>query len=98
VLVTNLINRAQPLIRYELSDSATVADGPDSSGLPFQRLAAVDGRSDDIFRFPSAMGGEVAVHPYRLRAPFADFGELSRRRSRSSRSRRSSAKAGMRRS
>jgi putative adenylate-forming enzyme len=76
VLVTNLINRAQPLIRYELSDSAILAAGPDSSGLPFQRLAAVDGRSDDILRFPSASGGEVAVHPYRLRAPFADFGEL----------------------
>jgi phenylacetate-coenzyme A ligase PaaK-like adenylate-forming protein len=76
VLVTNLVNRTQPLIRYELSDSATLADGPDPGELPYGRLAAVDGRSDDILRFPSATGGEVAVHPYRLRAPFAAFNEL----------------------
>jgi phenylacetate-CoA ligase len=76
VLVTNLVNRTQPLIRYELSDSATFAEGPDPSGLPYRRLAAVDGRSDDILRFAGAGGGEVAVHPYRLRTPFAAFAEL----------------------
>jgi phenylacetate-coenzyme A ligase PaaK-like adenylate-forming protein len=76
VLVTNLVNRTQPLIRYELSDSATLADGPDPTGLPYDRIAAVDGRSDDILRFPGARGGEVAVHPYRLRTPFAAFAEL----------------------
>ena len=76
VLVTNLHNRTQPLIRYELADSVTLAEGSDASGLPFRRLAAVDGRSDDILRFPSPSGGETAVHPYRLRAPLAAFGEL----------------------
>ena len=34
VLVTNLVNRTQPLIRYELSDSIMLADGPDPAGLP----------------------------------------------------------------
>ena len=76
VLVTNLHNRTQPLIRYELADSVTLAEGSDASGLPFRRLATVDGRSDDILRFPSPSGGETAVHPYRLRAPLAAFGEL----------------------
>jgi len=76
VLVTNLYNRTQPLIRYELADSVTLAEGPDASGLPFRRLAAVDGRSDDILRFPGPSGGDIAVHPYRLRAPLAAFGEL----------------------
>ena len=44
--------------------------------MPFRRLAAVDGRSDDILRFPGPSGGDIAVHPYRLRAPLAAFGEL----------------------
>ena len=69
-------NRTQPLIRYELADSVTLAEGPDASGRPFRRLAAVDGRSDDILRFPGPSGGDIAVHPYRLRAPLAAFGEL----------------------
>jgi phenylacetate-coenzyme A ligase PaaK-like adenylate-forming protein len=70
VLVTNLVNRTQPLIRYELSDSVMLADGPDPSGRPGLRIASVDGRSDDILRLPAVGGGEVRVHPFRLRSPF----------------------------
>jgi phenylacetate-coenzyme A ligase PaaK-like adenylate-forming protein len=71
VLVTNLVNRAQPLIRYELSDSAVLAEGPDPSGRSYQRLERVDGRSDDILELPARARGSVRIHPYRLRAPFA---------------------------
>jgi phenylacetate-CoA ligase len=70
VLLTNLVNRVQPLIRYELSDSLTLERGPDPSGRPWARIARADGRSDDILRLPRVAGGEVAVHPFRLRAPF----------------------------
>jgi phenylacetate-CoA ligase len=76
VLVTNLVNRTQPLIRYELSDSVVVADGPNPSSLPYARIASVDGRSDDVLRFPGFAGGEVAVHPYRLGVPFAALAEV----------------------
>ena len=71
VLLTSLVNRAQPLIRYELTDAIVLAEGPDPSGRPYLRIARVDGRSGDILRFPAADGGEVAVHPYRLRSPFS---------------------------
>ena len=71
VLLTSLVNRAQPLIRYELTDAIVLAEGPDPSGRPYLRIARVDGRSGDILRFPAATGGEVAVHPYRLRSPFS---------------------------
>ena len=76
VLITSLVNRALPLIRYELSDTVTLAPGPDPSGRPFGRIERVDGRSDDVLHFPGAAGGEVAVLPYRLRAPFARFPEV----------------------
>jgi phenylacetate-coenzyme A ligase PaaK-like adenylate-forming protein len=70
ILLTNLVNRVQPLIRYELSDAVTLADGPDPRGRPFLRIARVDDRSDDILSFPAVGGGTVDVHPHRLRAPF----------------------------
>jgi putative adenylate-forming enzyme len=71
VLLTNLVNRTQPLIRYELSDSVVLAEGADPSGLPWLRIERVDGRSDDILALPARDGGEVRVHPHHLRAPFA---------------------------
>ncbi len=76
VLVTNLVNHTQPLIRYELSDSVTLARDADPVGSPFRCIATIDGRSDDILRFPGPRGREVAVHPYRLRAPFASLGDV----------------------
>jgi phenylacetate-CoA ligase len=54
VLVTNLHNLTQPLIRYDLTDRFTPA-GPSPQG--FLR-ATVDGRADDFFRY-----GQVIVHP-----------------------------------
>jgi len=47
VLLTNLVNHVQPLLRYELTDPVTLAGGPNPLGLPYARVAVVDGRSDD---------------------------------------------------
>jgi phenylacetate-coenzyme A ligase PaaK-like adenylate-forming protein len=76
VLLTSLVNRVQPLLRYELTDSVTLAGGPNPLGLPYARIAAVDGRSDDVVTLPAAGGGRVAVHPFRLRAPFSELLEV----------------------
>ena len=76
VLLTSLVNRVQPLLRYELTDSVTVAEGANPLGLPYARIAAVDGRSDDIVTLPAPGGGRVAVHPFRLRAPFWELLEV----------------------
>jgi phenylacetate-coenzyme A ligase PaaK-like adenylate-forming protein len=76
VLVTSFVGRAQPLIRYEISDTVTLAADPDPSGRPYTRIARVDGRSDDVLRLPALDGGEAAVVPYRLRAPFTHLPEV----------------------
>ena len=60
VLVTNLYNRVQPLIRYELTDSFTRQ--PDSTEHGHLR-AIVDGRRDDILHYADA-----DVHPLVLRS------------------------------
>ncbi|WP_236794465.1 hypothetical protein [Amycolatopsis sp. GM8] len=63
MLITNVVNRVQPLIRYELSDSVTLTPGPGPAGWPFHRLSTVDGRSGDIVTLPARGGGTVRVHP-----------------------------------
>jgi phenylacetate-coenzyme A ligase PaaK-like adenylate-forming protein len=77
VLVTSLVNRALPLIRYEIADAVTLASGPDPTGRPYQRILRVDGRSDDILRFPAVGGGEALVLPHRLRLPFARLPDVT---------------------
>ena len=71
MLVTNLVNRAQPLIRYELSDSVTPAGGPNPAGRPWARLTRVEGRLADTLELPARNGGTVSVHPVRIGEPFA---------------------------
>ncbi len=73
VLLTNLVNHTQPLIRYELSDAVVVDDRPDPGGRPYDRITRIDGRSDDVLLLPAASGRDVAVHPYTLRSPFVQL-------------------------
>jgi phenylacetate-coenzyme A ligase PaaK-like adenylate-forming protein len=78
VLVTNLYNLAQPLIRYELTDefvqepAEQAASGPEpadhAAGGPGHAVsgllrAAVRGRADDVLRYPG-----VDVHPHVIRS------------------------------
>lgn len=60
VLITNLHNLTQPLIRYELTDRFTPAGTSPGGAL----RAGVEGRSDDVFRYT-----EASVHPFVLGAP-----------------------------
>jgi phenylacetate-coenzyme A ligase PaaK-like adenylate-forming protein len=77
VLITSLVGRTLPLIRYELADTITLAPGPDPTGRPYQRIERVEGRNDDVLRLPAATGrGEAIVLPQRLRAPFAPLADV----------------------
>lgn len=60
VYLTNLINHALPLIRYELTDEVTMLDEPCPCGSPHRRVADIQGRLDDTFVYE----GGVRVHPY----------------------------------
>jgi phenylacetate-CoA ligase len=71
VFVTNLDNRTQPFIRFEVTDLVTIVDDPCACGRTFRRIAAIEGRSDDVLELPALGGGAVAVHPIHLRSPLA---------------------------
>jgi phenylacetate-coenzyme A ligase PaaK-like adenylate-forming protein len=63
VLVTNLFNHVQPIIRYELTDLVTMAAGTCSCGRHTKRIQSIDGRNDDIMQLPDRTGQLVPVHP-----------------------------------
>ncbi|MDT5100631.1 MAG: hypothetical protein QOC76_4368 [Mycobacterium sp.] len=60
VLVTNMYNMTQPLIRYELTD--TFIRQPDAANYGYLR-ARVQGRNDDVLHY-----GTVDVHPIVIRS------------------------------
>jgi putative adenylate-forming enzyme len=77
LLLTNLFNRTQPLIRYELEDLVTLSPEPCPCGRPFPLLESVDGRSDDLLELPATAGGTISVHPLTLRSPLSGIVALS---------------------
>jgi phenylacetate-coenzyme A ligase PaaK-like adenylate-forming protein len=69
VYVTNLLNRAQPLLRYELCDSITVLGHDCPCGSPMTTIS-IQGRSDDTFFFTDASGRYHAHPPIPFEALF----------------------------
>jgi phenylacetate-coenzyme A ligase PaaK-like adenylate-forming protein len=63
VLVTNLANRVQPIIRMELGDSVILSSEPCACGRTLRRMTRIEGRSDDVIWLDGADGRAVAVHP-----------------------------------
>jgi phenylacetate-CoA ligase len=63
VLITNLYNLTQPLIRYELTDSFTARPGPGPGGY---LRATVEGRDDGMLRY-----GRVGIHAHAVDAVLA---------------------------
>jgi putative adenylate-forming enzyme len=63
LLVTNLYNLVQPMLRLELTDVVTLDPDPCRCGRILVRASTVYGRSDDVLSLPDRHGGRVAVHP-----------------------------------
>lgn len=63
VLLTVLFNYTLPLIRYELSDSVRLATTPCPCGCAFALIEDIQGRLEEVLRFPGQDSGTVATHP-----------------------------------
>ncbi len=63
MLITNLFNRTQPLIRYELDDSVRVSSEKHACGMPFAVLDSVQGRVEDDLHIPALTGDRVVIQP-----------------------------------
>ncbi|MCL5265561.1 MAG: AMP-binding protein [Chloroflexi bacterium] len=62
VLVSNLANRVQPILRYDLGDSILQRPDPCPCGNPLPAIR-VQGRAADILTFPTERGEQVSIPP-----------------------------------
>jgi phenylacetate-coenzyme A ligase PaaK-like adenylate-forming protein len=65
VLVTNLGNRVQPVIRYDLGDRVVERPDPCPCGNPLPAIR-VEGRTNDVLALPGSSGTTVPVLPLAL--------------------------------
>ncbi|MDT8900139.1 hypothetical protein [Anaeroselena agilis] len=62
VLVSNLANRVQPILRYDLGDSVLLRPDPCPCGNPLPAIR-VQGRTADMLTFPTDYGKPITVPP-----------------------------------
>lgn len=62
--VTPLHRKSQPLIRYRLTDRLEPRERTGDEGLPFSRVEAVVGRSDELMWFDTDGGDREFLHPF----------------------------------
>ena len=72
LLVTNLYNMVQPLIRLEITDVVTMDPEPCPCGRGLVRASTIHGRSDDILTLPARDGAPIAIHPLQFALLTAD--------------------------
>jgi phenylacetate-coenzyme A ligase PaaK-like adenylate-forming protein len=65
MLLTNLANQVQPIIRYELGDRVVMSGEPCSCGSPLPTVQ-VEGRTDEILAFVTPDGRDVHLLPMGL--------------------------------
>jgi phenylacetate-coenzyme A ligase PaaK-like adenylate-forming protein len=77
LLLTNLYNFTQPLIRYEVSDLLTAGAEPCACGRPFPLIAEVGGRKEEEIVLKSAEGRSVSVPPLLFSTVLDSFHEIA---------------------
>ncbi len=70
-IVTDMVRRVQPMIRYRMNDLLELSGIPCPCGSPSQAVARIHGRMDDVFEFETP-GGRVTVTPDVLRNAVID--------------------------
>ncbi len=66
-MLTDLWRRTQPIIRYRLGDVLRLEPAPCPCGSTWQRIAAIEGRQDDLCWFPQADDTLRVVFPDAIR-------------------------------
>lgn len=65
VLLTNLVNRVQPIIRYEIGDSVAFCAEACACGSPLPAIV-VEGRDDEVLKFETPDGQYIHILPLPL--------------------------------
>ena len=75
VLLTDLVNRTQPLIRYEMGDRIMVKEDPCECGRTLTPIR-VEGRTRTLITFRNPHGDRVSLHPSVVESLFFDMPEI----------------------
>lgn len=70
-IVTDLVRRVQPMIRYRMNDLLELSAAPCPCGSPYRAVERIHGRMDDVFEFETGRG-RVTVTPDVLRNAVVD--------------------------
>jgi len=76
LLITNLFNYTQPLIRYVVSDMITISPEMCPCGRPLRLIAKMEGRSDDIVYLKDLRGRDIPIHPIHFSSIMGVFREI----------------------
>jgi putative adenylate-forming enzyme len=71
-IVTDFTRSEQAMVRYRMNDLMQLSDAPCPCGLPYQAVARIEGRQDDIFRLVAPDGDLLMVTPDVLRNAVVD--------------------------
>jgi phenylacetate-coenzyme A ligase PaaK-like adenylate-forming protein len=71
LLITSLVGRTLPLIRYELGDVVRATREPCACGRTLLRITELQGRRDDALTLPTPGGGTATIHAIAVRSPMA---------------------------
>ena len=77
LLLTNLFNFVQPIIRYEIEDVIGFESRNCECGITLPVLLPVKGRSTEFIYFRKPQGGYERFHPYHLMVPLFYMNDLS---------------------
>jgi len=77
VLLTNLMNFVQPIIRYEVDDVITISPDPCICGNKLPLVSSIAGRSNDQFWITSRKGEEMEMSNFIFKDAFLYLFELS---------------------
>ncbi len=71
-IVTDFTRSEQAMVRYRMNDLMQLSDAPCPCGSPYQAVARIEGRQDDIFQLAEADGTLKMVTPDVLRNAVVD--------------------------
>lgn len=76
ILLTNLFNFTQPLIRYELTDMVTLSPEPCPCNRPFRLISVLTGRRDDVLYLEGPDGRPSPIHCVHFHSSLQELKEV----------------------
>jgi phenylacetate-CoA ligase len=77
VLLTNLMNQIQPIIRYEIDDVIAITSEPCPCGNPLPRVKTIAGRANDQFWVVNGKGETLEMSNFIFKDAFLHFFDLA---------------------